>query len=215
MALSRDALLGSTGPKTMKLQGQLQGKEALILIDSASSHTFLNSRLAAELSGFSVLSQPIKVTVANGESLVSRLQLSSASWSVQGCEFSSSLKVIPLSSYDIVIGMDWLEDYSPMQVHWKQKWMLIPYHGSSVLLQGILPEVHEETVIQLCMVQEDVTTSDDFSKLPRDIQALLYQYKSIFDKPLELPPSRACDHTTPLIPGARPVNIRSYRYPQP
>lgn len=83
LALSRDAFLGSAGPKTMKLQGQLQGKDAIILIDLGSSHSFLNSRLAAELSGISALPNPMKVTVANGESLVSSVQLPSALWSVQ------------------------------------------------------------------------------------------------------------------------------------
>lgn len=57
-----------------------------------------------------------------------------------------------------------------MKVHWKQKWMLIPYQGSSALLQGMLPEVPAETVIQLCMVQEDITASEEFSQL------LLHQY---------------------------------------
>jgi hypothetical protein len=32
----------------------------------------------------------------------------------------------------------------------------------------------------------------------------------LFQEPTELPPSRACDHTIPLIPGAHPVNIRPY-----
>lgn len=28
-----------------------------------------------------------------------------------------------------------------------------------------------------------------------------------------LPPKRACDHSIPLVPGAKPVHIRPYRYP--
>lgn len=31
--------------------------------------------------------------------------------------------------------------------------------------------------------------------------------------PSELPPEQHCDHAIPLVEGARPVNIRSYRYP--
>ena len=31
--------------------------------------------------------------------------------------------------------------------------------------------------------------------------------------PTELPPSRSCNHSIPLIPGAQPVFIRPYRYP--
>jgi hypothetical protein len=31
--------------------------------------------------------------------------------------------------------MDWLENLSPMKVHWKQKWMSIPHQGSQAFLQ--------------------------------------------------------------------------------
>jgi hypothetical protein len=30
---------------------------------------------------------------------------------------------LPLSFYDIIVGMDWLERFSPMKVDWKLKWM--------------------------------------------------------------------------------------------
>jgi len=35
----------------------------------------------------------------------------------------------------------------------------------------------------------------------------------VFSAPSELPPIRDCDHTIPLIEGARPVKVRPYRYP--
>jgi hypothetical protein len=49
--------------------------------------------------------------------------------------------------------------------------------------------------------------------LPAEIQSLIDQFGILFEEPQGLPPSRACDHAIPLIPGARPVNIRPYRYP--
>jgi hypothetical protein len=39
-----------------------------------------------------------------------------AVWSIQGYEFHSNLKVLPLASYDMILGMDWLEAFSPMKV---------------------------------------------------------------------------------------------------
>jgi hypothetical protein len=48
---------------------------------------------------------------------------------------------------------------------------------------------------------------------PTEVQALIARYGALFEEPIGLPPSRACDHEIPLIPGARPVNIRPYRYP--
>jgi hypothetical protein len=35
----------------------------------------------------------------------------------------------------------------------------------------------------------------------------------LFEPPSSLPPSRSCNHTIPLLPGAQPVFVRPYRYP--
>ena len=45
------------------------------------------------------------------------------------------------------------------------------------------------------------------------ISALLVEFPTITTPPETLPPKRACDHEIPLVEGARPVNIRPYRYP--
>jgi hypothetical protein len=49
--------------------------------------------------------------------------------------------------------------------------------------------------------------------LPAEIQLLIDQFSELFQEPDGLPPSRACDHEIQLIPGARPVSVRPYRYP--
>ena len=40
---------GLTQPQTMKLKGELQGQEVLILIDSEASHNFVSSKLGLKL----------------------------------------------------------------------------------------------------------------------------------------------------------------------
>jgi hypothetical protein len=37
-------------------------------------------------------------------------------WSMASHSFNHSLKLLSLQSYDIIIGMDWLEKFSPMKV---------------------------------------------------------------------------------------------------
>jgi hypothetical protein len=39
----------------------------------------------------------------------------------------------------------------------------------------------------------------------------LQSYAELFEEPKELPPSRSCNHSIPLVQGAQPVNIRPYR----
>ena len=49
--------------------------------------------------------------------------------------------------------------------------------------------------------------------VPPEIQLLLQKFSSMFEEPTELPPSQACNHRIPLIPGAQPIFTRPYRYP--
>lgn len=49
--------------------------------------------------------------------------------------------------------------------------------------------------------------------VPPEIQQLLQKFAPVFEEPTELPPSRACNHRMPLIPGAQPIFTRPYRYP--
>jgi hypothetical protein len=64
------------------------------------------------LSGIQSSSQVVWVKVADGGRIRCDFQLSDASWSAQGLQFSSTLKVFPLTSFDMILGMDWLEQYS-------------------------------------------------------------------------------------------------------
>ena len=188
LVLSKDASSGRTGPRTLKLMGSIHGNDALILDYSGSSHSFLSSKLANSLSGITTMSKPLKVTIADGELLLAQSELNLDEWSVQDCVFFNVLKVISLHHYEIILDTDWLESFSPLQVHWKQKWIIIPYQKQSAVLRGILPELPDETTIQLCVVHDDITEQLDFSTLPDDIQAILIHYKSVFDKPSQVPP---------------------------
>lgn len=49
--------------------------------------------------------------------------------------------------------------------------------------------------------------------MPPDIQQILDDFPNVCAPPTALPPVRPYDHSIPLIQGARPVNIRPYRYP--
>ena len=196
--LSLDALAGSDGPKTMRFMGSLQEQEILILVDTDSTHSFLSISVAARLQGVQPLSRPIRVQVANGAVLQCSHHLPNAIWSIDDHSFSADLRVLPLQHFDLILGMDWLESFSPMKIHWKSKWMAIPYDASSVTLQGLLPHVPTDTVVQLCSIA--VATSDDHPLQP-EVSSLLSEFASVFAPVSGLPPSRACDRSIPLVAG--------------
>lgn len=168
------------------------------------------SIFAASLTAPRVPSATI-VHIVDGGTLHSSGVFTTMPWSVDEYHFSSDMKILPLKHFDMISGMDWLEQFSPMQVHWKLKWMAIPYQGSTTLLQGIVPELPHEVVIHVCSITQTPSVSDQ-AILP-EVSIILEEYAMVFEPLSSLPPERACDHEIPLIPGAKPVQIRQYRYP--
>jgi hypothetical protein len=138
--------------------------------------------------------------------------LPGAVWSIHQYQFSHDLKVLSLSQYDLILGMDWLQQFSPMKVDWSQRWLLIPYKGASVKLQGIIPDDQDSPVDLLVQI---VSTSDaqEEAQLHPAITALLNEFPSVTSPPDCLPPKRDCDHEIPLVEGTRSVSVRPYRYP--
>lgn len=49
------------------------------------------------------------------------------------------MQVLPLGGHDIILGMDWLEQWGVMQCHWATKWIQFQHMGQEVKLQGVLP----------------------------------------------------------------------------
>jgi len=147
LILSVAAVSGVSAPRTMCFDGLLGSVPIRILLDSRSSHTFVSESVAAHMQDLAPLSNPVQVQVANGQVLSCTQFINSAVCSVQGLQFKSDIKVLPLSSYDMILGLDWLESHSSMQVHWAHKWLKIPYEGTTVQLHGLLSSILEGSII--------------------------------------------------------------------
>jgi hypothetical protein len=61
MIFSQEAVSTVTSSKTLKFKGSLQGHYVLILIDSGSSHSFVNATLAGDFSQVSPLQKLLSV----------------------------------------------------------------------------------------------------------------------------------------------------------
>jgi hypothetical protein len=108
-----------------------------ILINSGSSSSFVHEALVPQLTGIASVLVSSSVLVAGGTQLISSAMLLQVPWSIGECAFQSDFRVLPLGSFDVVVGMDWLATYSPMQIHRQDKWMSIPYNGQLTVLHGL------------------------------------------------------------------------------
>jgi hypothetical protein len=206
---------------------------ALILIDSGSSSTFISKALADRLE-HPISSLPLaKVKVAGGGTIDCSEYLPAVTWFTQGHKFTTDLKVLPLTSYDVILGMDWLESQNngKMWINWKKKTMRFEHEGGRITLRGVQANLDSCSTIsaakfrglvnsgEVCQVIElfpleehNSDTTDIETQVPTPVQQLLHQYKVLFQEPQTLPPHRTFDHSIPLIPGTKPVNVKPYRY---
>jgi hypothetical protein len=114
--LSTEAMCPKAAQSTFRFLGTIHGGKLLMLLDSRSSHYFLNANVVDAIPGVQSLAQPLSITVANGNNLQCSSELPDTDWEVQGLSFKSTFKLIPLPCYDAILGMDWLQAFSPMFV---------------------------------------------------------------------------------------------------
>jgi hypothetical protein len=190
--LAVEVLAATTGQppaRAILFSGTVQGRSVTILVDSGSSCSFVSASLAVHLSGSSQLTNAPKVRIADGSLVPCSLGFRALQWEVQDMVFQSDFLVMPLPFYDMILGMDWLASYSPMQIDWEHKWLILPYGQSSVRLQGQLAELPVGSVIQVAAVYSD-SDIPSTSALPPEVSQLLDEYQSVFAPPTGYPPAR-------------------------
>jgi len=127
LALSKAAFGSAESGRAICFAGSIQSHAVSVLIDSGSSASFISASLAAKLVDVSVMPVPSTVRVAGCGLLQSSQLLVQVPWTIEQVTFVTDFRVLQLTSYDLIVAMDWLKQFSPMQVHWLQKWMMIPY----------------------------------------------------------------------------------------
>jgi hypothetical protein len=169
LALSKAAISSIPAARTVCLQGSLQSIPVQILVDSGSSSSFVNASLVSRLTAVESVPLSSSVHVAGGAQLVSTAILRNVHWSVGDCSFQTDFRVLPLGTFDVVIGMDWLAAYSPMQVHWQEKWIAIPYHGQIAVLQGLHSSSPQHVLLHIAPVEQLDESHPELALLPVEL----------------------------------------------
>jgi hypothetical protein len=224
-SISQQALKGLEGAQTVRLCGQIQNHPVLMLVDSGSSVSFVSQTLAAQLSGGMPLSAPTRVKIANGVILQGSEIFPDCEWQCQGAQFKNTFRSLPLDCYDLILGMDWLQQHSPMQVDWVKKQFIIPVGDKEFTIKGIQANTSDCPAVSAKQLQQMIESEEMayclWICLEAEVQTeycipemkhILEQYKQLFEEPKGLPPSRPFDHSIPLLAGAQPVTSRPYRY---
>jgi predicted aspartyl protease len=119
--LSLNAISGTQDNKVIHLIALVNNQVLSILIDSGSSHTFLNASMLTRLSCVAAPVHNMRVRAANGQTVMSNMVVRGLEWWIQGYAFQVNARVLNLAAYDLILGMDWLEQHNHMTCDWLKK----------------------------------------------------------------------------------------------
>ena len=204
-----------------------------MLVDSDSTHNFIDQTLAKRLRCKSQVIIGVNVTVANGETLRAQEVCKNVEWESQGLNQTTDFLILPLRGCDLVLGVQWLQTLGPITWDFGALTMQFCLLDRKVTLTGVQEgAIHMATRKQLSKMSVDTTPGtfllsvesslhlmsasledvvDEVASI--QLQGLLQQYEKLFEEPIGLPPKRSHDHHIRLQEESQVVKIRPYRYP--
>ncbi|GJU10877.1 retrotransposable element Tf2 [Tanacetum coccineum] len=188
--MSLHALSGVPHFQTMRVCGHVGKYRIHTLIDSGSTHNFVDTNTATKIGCRISAIFLLPVDVANGNKLFSTLVCKKFTWQLQGEIFETDVMLVPLGGCKMVLGGKKM----PQPITELSSLVLCVYHVSELSMIHASSEKNKE--------QQDPV-----------IVQLLQNYEDVFDVPNILPPERAYDHKIVLKEGVVPVNVRPYRHP--
>ncbi|PKA50156.1 putative mitochondrial protein [Apostasia shenzhenica] len=218
--------------------GTIKRKAICILIDSGSTHNFLDPSI---LSLIECEVEPIPlqhVTIANGNKISLTKKVRNFQWLMQGVRFTTDAFLMPLESYHMVLEIQWLSELGVVNWNFKNLKMEFKVNDKQIILYGtrtpFLKMVNEKQLdkamqnspaaFYICFHSSILAASNSASSTPDlfhalnstqqgELQSLLDNYLEVFSEPKGLPPHRAFDHRIILKEGTDPINVKPYRYP--
>jgi hypothetical protein len=107
--LSLNALIENDTYNTIRIKGNCRERDLIILINSGSTHNFIDESIITELNAVKSKTTLLAVTVANGNIMLCKMQSPSFTWFMQSYKFKANLRVLKLDRHEIVLGVDWLK----------------------------------------------------------------------------------------------------------
>ncbi|KAK8938405.1 hypothetical protein KSP39_PZI010909 [Platanthera zijinensis] len=222
--VSIQAMEGCVAPTTMRIKGRIGKERVTILIDSGSTHNFINPEVALKTRHPVDRNAAFQVMVADGSKLRCEGALKGVEIQLTGYVCRTDVYLLPIKGSDMVLGVQWLRQLRRVTTDWDRMTLEFTQQGTDYCLHGIrsspLKEISlrslqrlEEQGSMMAVILGMAAEGADTQRAPDPIQFLLAQYEDVFQEPHTLPPSRFRDHQIQLKAGTDPTNIRPYRYP--
>jgi hypothetical protein len=140
---------------------------------------------------------------------------------MNGLSTKDGLNILPLGSYDHIIGMDWLEQHHALLDCRNKAFTCLDEEGNQKTVQGIprVVSIREISALQMkkccrkgCQLfatHVEETPKDKVSKIGDPV--VLKDFEDLFQEVPRLPPKKDIDFSINLIPRATLVSKSPYR----
>ena len=227
--ISLHALSGLPSSETFRIFGVIKHARLTLLIDSGSTHNFLQPRIAQFLRLPTQATHPLHVLVGNGSTLACDQTCPDVPVTIQGHSFIVNFHLLEISGADAVLGIDWLKKLGPVTTDYttfimnfhhlghdislKADVTLGPEPASAAQLRRLIQTGSASAFFHLSLIPDNKTEPPPAQHSIPSVASLLIRYHHLFQPPSQLPPPRSVVHRIPLNPSSAPINVRPYRYP--
>ena len=208
----------------MRIQGKIKNQEAVSLIDSRCTHTFLDATVLPSLQLQLDNSRILEVKVADGTITKTLRSCHEVTIIMQGYRFVMDFNVLHLGGCEVFLGTQWLSTLGEISWDFQILTLKFLHLGKRVFLQGLQPTT--STILEVDRFFSGLERKGQvFHISPADsatpvqphllvvLADLLVEFSKVVAVPIGLPPIRDYEHSITLKEGSQPVCERPYRYP--
>ncbi|XP_066374518.1 uncharacterized protein [Miscanthus floridulus] len=183
-------LAGIRTEETMHLHVYIQGHKLLALLDSGSTHNFINARVMCHIRLVTGDSH-MRVTMANGNNVTCTGMARNVAMRFGKEDFTISCFGIDLGGFDLILGVDYLRTLGPILWDFEDLCMSFRQSDRCILWKGMGSP--RDDIVEPALL---AMMGDHQRPL---LDKLLHQYGAIFDEPRGLHPAPPTTTTYTLL----------------
>ncbi|KAL7262314.1 hypothetical protein ACSBR1_000652 [Camellia fascicularis] len=192
---------------------------ASVLIDTGASHSFVSAAFASVLElELALLASPICVVSPVGGELILKHGCRGCDIEVADRRLPFSFVVMPMTGFDVILGMDWLSSYRAVIDCYRQRVTVCTLSGECFHFLGdrvgsVLPPMYDPRGRGELSGLLTSFTSSECDETQIVLPRVVCEYSDVFPKDLvSLPPHREIESSIDLVPGTTPISMAPYRF---
>eukprot|EP00253_Pinus_taeda_P030836 PITA_30836 len=225
--ISIAAIIRIAQPQTLKLKGYIKNQSVIVMVDSGSTHNFVDANVAKRLNIFAYTVTDLKVMVADGKQIDGVGKCHKIKLQLSDYAIESSFYTVPLGGVDVALGVQWLRTLGTYSANHIKQFIKFKCDGRKYQLFGFqAPPTQVISTQQMkklickgapafvAQCQHLELLSTEGTHQTSEIPSLIQRYEKVFqDLPMKLPPERQIEHIIKVKTDSTPVNVKPYHYP--